>query len=93
MEALAKNKGAIIGGIILLAGLYGYNTFISGTIDSTPPAANVGADLIKVSDNISRATLSRELFSTAGYKLLSDWSTPLQPQVVGRANPFAPIGQ
>ncbi len=93
MEALEKNKGAIVGGLILLAGLFAYNAFMGGTPDVAAPAENVGADLVKISDNISRATLSRDLFSTAGYKLLSDWSTPLEPQPVGRVNPFAEIGQ
>lgn len=93
MQVLAQNKGTILGGVILLAGLFAYNTFMGGISETTLPAENVGADLIKVSDNISRATLSRELFSTAPYRLLSDWSTPLEPQPVGRTNPFAPIGQ
>lgn len=93
MDALAKNLGAIIGGVLLLVGLFAYNALTSGVADTTPPAESAGADLVKISDNISRATLSRDVFSTTGYRLLSDWSKPLLPEPTGRTNPFAPIGQ
>jgi hypothetical protein len=93
MDALVKNKGAILGGTILLVGLFAYNNFMGGTPEAALPAQNSGADLIKLSEDISKATLPRELFTTTGYRLLSDWSVPLIPQPMGRANPFAPIGQ
>ena len=94
MNALEQNKGAILGGVILLAALFAYNAFFGGdTAVATPSAASAGADLIKVSENISKATLSRDLFSKTPYQRLFDFSLPLQPEPAGRSNPFAPIGQ
>jgi hypothetical protein len=94
MDFIEKNKGALGGGILLLLALFLYNLLAGPTPEDTvAPAANVGADLLKVADNISRATLSTELFSVAGYKILSDFSTPLKEEPLGRSNPFAPLGK
>lgn len=97
MQLLIENKGMLAGGLIFLAGLFAYKTFFSDVgMPSAAPAASaqaLGADLLKLADDISKATLSRDLFSTTGYRLLSDWSTPLQPEPTGRSNPFAPVGQ
>ncbi|MBX4206298.1 hypothetical protein KW784_00680 [Candidatus Parcubacteria bacterium] len=95
MQALAQNKGSLFLAAILLAGIFAYNAFFSvpALAPGAPSASSVGADLIKVSDNISKATLSRDLFSATAYRLLSDFSVPLVPEPSGRLNPFAPIGQ
>lgn len=94
MQAIAKNTRALGLAVLLILGLYLYNTyFTSESVPDTQSAATIGADLIKISENISKATLSRELFSAAGYRLLSDFSTALVAQPTGRPNPFAPIGQ
>ncbi len=85
--------GSIIVAVFIIVALYAYNAYFKGDIVSTPPAAQVGADLVTLSNEISQATLSRDVFSSLGYRLLSDFSVPLQPQAVGRNNPFAPIGQ
>jgi hypothetical protein len=96
MQLLIENKGTLAGGLLFVAGLFAYKTFFSDVGMQGAPAASaqaLGADLIKVADDISKATLSSDLFSTAGYRLLSDWSTPLLPEPVGRPNPFAPVGR
>lgn len=96
MQLLIENKGMLAGGLIFIAGLFAYKTFFSDIGMPSAPAASaqaLGADLLKLADDISKATLSRELFSTAGYRLLSDWSTPLVQEPVGRPNPFAPVGR
>ncbi len=94
MQALEQNKTALALGIIFLLGFFMYNYFFPDFgIPDVAPAQSVGADLVKLSDNLSRATLDRKLFSEGSYRGLTDFSTPLQPQPFGRANPFAPIGQ
>ncbi len=94
MELISKNKGALLAVLLFVLALFAYN-MLSTAMPAPEPvsAASLGADLLKISDNISRATLSRELFSANGYRLLFDFSTPLIPEPVGRTNPFAPIGQ
>lgn len=93
MHALEQNKKMLTVALLLLVGLFLYNSFFSAEVPAVVPAENIGADLLRTSDNISKATLSRDLFSEAGYRLLSDFSTPLASESQGRANPFAPIGQ
>ncbi len=93
MHALEQNKKILSVAILLLVGLFLYNSFFAGTVPEVVPAESIGADLLKTSDNISKATLSRDLFSASGYRLLADFSTPLGAEPQGRTNPFAPIGQ
>ena len=96
MNVLQQNKGILLLGVVIIGTVFAYNSFFSVVTtpgDIAPSAASVGADLIKVADNLSRAMLSRELFSTSGYRSLADFSKPLELEPLGRANPFAPLGQ
>lgn len=94
MEIIAKNKGALAAAVLFLLAVLAYNIF-SSSMPATEPvsATSLGADLIKISENISRATLSKEIFSSTGYRMLFDFSIPLVPEPTGRVNPFAPLGQ
>ncbi len=94
MKALEQNKNILVLGVIILIAFFMYNSFFAdlGTPD-VAPAQSVGADLVKLSDNLAKATLDQKLFGEGPYRALADFSTPLQPQPFGRANPFAPIGQ
>lgn len=94
MDLISKNKGALGAVVLFLLAALAYNLFSSASPEPTPvSAASLGADLLKISDDISKATLSKDLFSSSGYRLLFDFSTPLVPEPFGRTNPFAPIGQ
>jgi hypothetical protein len=93
MHALEQNKKTLAVAVLLLLGLFLYNSFFAGPVPEVVPAESLGADLLKTSNNISKATLSRDLFSESGYRLLSDFSTALVSEPQGRSNPFAPIGQ
>ncbi len=42
--------------------------------------------------NINRITIDTSLFDNSAYKLLRDFPVSLGSEVVGRSNPFAPIG-
>ena len=97
MEALMKNKGTLAAVVIIIAAFFAYNSFFNS--DTAPAGeANVsasvlGADLLKLSEEISKATLSREIFSDSSYRYLTDFSVPVPAQPVGRINPFNLIGR
>lgn len=95
MEALSKSKGALGLALLFVVGIFAYNTFLSNPVvtPTSTPATAVGADLLKLSQTLSRATLSRDLFAIGGYKLLRDFSAAIQSEPLGRVNPFAPFGQ
>lgn len=97
MQALLKNKTAIkiVGAFIVLTLLY--NIFMKSDGSAAMPVAVspsvLGADLLKMSSDLSKAQLSQELFSSPAYLYLIDFSAPLPQEPVGRTNPFNTIGQ
>lgn len=97
MESLAKNK--ILVGILFsfILVMFLYNTFIkkdalSSETDSQS-ALVAGADLLKLSEDLSNAQLSQTLFSKSTYLFLTDFSEPIPQQPLGRSNPFNTIGR
>lgn len=95
MEFLIKNKGMIGGVLLFVIVFFIYSIFNSSAPDSLTPAPKtpIGADLLKISTELSAATLSQELFSNPSYRILTDFSIPLLEQPVGRSNPFDIIGR
>ncbi len=98
METLLKNR-TVIGAIILFViAWFMYSSFGGpsqpSTVNTTGISSQgVGADLLKISNDLSEATLNSELFSKPAYQLLSDFSTEIPEQPVGRNNPFDVIGR
>lgn len=94
MHELAQSKTALTLAVFLMLGIFLYNGFLAdGFSPVVAPASSVGADILRTSQEISGATLSRGVFTEAGYVRLTDFSAPLEPQNLGRTNPFAPLGQ
>jgi hypothetical protein len=97
MEALAKNRSVIqIVGIFVLV-MLAYNLFFKpdAPAEKSPSVspATLGADIVKMSTELSKATLGQELFSNPGYLYLIDFSSALPKDSVGRLNPFDSIGR
>ena len=60
----------------------------------SPQAATaVGADLLEISNKLSQASLDKEIFGNSSFRNLSDFSSAIPLQPIGRANPFDPIGR
>jgi hypothetical protein len=93
MESLAKNKGSYAILIVLIAGMLAYRFFAKPSADAPAATLPIGADIIEMANNLSKASLSREIFSSRGYLMLSDFSTAVIQQPIGRANPFNIIGR
>lgn len=84
----------IAGVLLFVVALFVYNSFFKPEADlEVAPATPVGTDLLEISETLSQATLNREIFSSSGYRLLSDFSTAIPQQPLGRKNPFNPIGR
>ncbi len=96
MKTLAKNKSmlAVIALFILM--IFLYNLFFKPETVSIPSAlsaSSVGDDLLKIHRTLQGVTLDQTLFSARGYLFLTDFSTNIPPQTVGRSNPFDIIGR
>lgn len=98
MNALAKNKKVLgVVGVVVLA-LLVYLLFLksdSAVIDEfgATGGPSVGADLIELSDKLSKVTLNPQVFNGPTFKSLRDFTLPIPPQPLGRKNPFDVIGR
>lgn len=96
MEMLTKNKGMIATIIILILGVFFYNSFFNSEAISIPDESStlsVGNDLLKTFEDLKMVTLDQTLFSSKGYLLLTDFSMDIPQQATGRTNPFNIIGR
>lgn len=96
-----KNKKIIITVVVLIAIFFGYNTFFvsdgpdtlltsTGATDST---SLLGADIIKAINQIDSLELDRNVFDDPVYRSLVYRGEDINPEPVGRNNPFARIGE
>lgn len=96
MKTLIKNKGTLSIVAIFIVAMFLYNLFFkSETIALLSESSNsdVGSDLLKIREGLQKVTLSRMIFSSPGYLLLTDFSTVIPSQATGRPNPFDIIGR
>ncbi len=89
-----RNKTILGSTLLVIVALLTYNFFLKGnSIVPTEGENQVGSDLIQISEELSGASFNQELFSEPAYRFLTDFSTPIPAQVVGRTNPFDIIGR
>lgn len=95
MKTLTANKGIIAAVAIFIMVMFLYNLFFKAENLSVPSelsASSIGDDLLKIHSELQAVSLDREIFSSSGYLLLSDFSVEIPPQATGRPNPFNIIG-
>ncbi len=98
METLAKNK-KLLGLVTLVVAIFFLYNFLANSGEETAPRetglATTEADdeLIKMATELSNVNFNKELFSAPGYRFLTDFSTVIPQQPVGRTNPFDIIGR
>lgn len=56
-------------------------------------AQNSGAYVLSLLKQVNSLEIDTSIFESVVYKTLVDYTVEIPPQDVGRANPFAPIGQ
>jgi hypothetical protein len=94
MESLQKNKGIIATILVLIFAMVVYNLFFKSDIPvAVEGDQNVGADLVEMYHNLQAVSLNPELFNSNSYLNLTDFSTSVPAQPVGRTNPFDVIGR
>ena len=82
--------------VILVLGFFLYNSFFSSddiVLEQNPAQAAAAAELIKMSKDLESVNFKQDLFVSPGYRLLTDFSTPIPPEPSGRSNPFDLIGR
>ena len=94
-------KNIIIGVIVLVVIVVGYNYFTAPSSTSTTDltatgqgteTAPVGSDLISLLDQMKQISIDTSIFSRPSYVSLQDFGQTISPQPQGRNDPFAPIG-
>jgi hypothetical protein len=96
MQAIIKNKGILGVVALFIVAMFVYNLFFKSAAVTEVPglsATTIGDDLIKIHQELQGVSLDQTLFSTPSYVLLTDFSTGISPQAIGRPNPFDEIGQ
>jgi hypothetical protein len=94
MKDIANNKTVVMGVLICVLAFLLYKFFLkTEVLPESVSSTQVGEQLLQVSANLSQTTLDRSLFTQPGFRLLSDFSTPIVEQPLGRPNPFAVIGR
>ena len=96
---LTSAKQKIFVGLIvfLILGFLGYSLFSKGSsteLDSTTSSETgvPGQDILTLVEKLKNISISQTIFSSPLFNNLIDFSNPISPEPVGRANPFSPIG-
>lgn len=98
MEAIKKNRGAILIIIIIILAFLGYKYFFPAeepltTTDGSSTAQVLGQDLLSELNrlkNLSR--INQSIFVNPVFVNLQNSSAIITPRPVGRDNPFLPAG-
>ena len=96
MKTLIKNKGILATIAIFILAMFLYNLFfkseaLPASIDLSTPS--IGTDLLQIFDRLQKVTFDQTVFSSVGYRELTDFSISIPPQPTGRPNPFDMIGR
>jgi len=96
-----KTKQIIISLIIIIVAFIGYKMFYVSDqpSDSTLVAEQAtnaqfvdGQTILVLLNNLNRVTLDDSIFSNKIFVSLTDFGRPIEDQIIGRQNPFLPIG-
>src|ERR1044071_3618150 len=96
MNFFKANKTTILAAIIIVALVYVYFTYFRSSDTQLLTATNApteqSAGLLLTLANLHTLQLDNSIFSDPVFLSLTDFGVQIDPQNVGRRNPFAPIG-
>ena len=97
MDFLKKNMVPIAAGVLLLAGIYVYEAYFSGsstsaTLTQSDSSVALSQSLLVTLQNLHTIKLDNSIFSDPAYQSLTDFGVVIPAQTPGRRNPFAPLG-
>ena len=98
MRFLAAHKNLIVAVIVIALAFMAYTMFFrggeQGALSVTSPegaAGGVEQELLATLLELRTVELDGAIFTDPAFRSLRDFSQPLEPQPVGRNNPFAPL--
>jgi|GEM_PF-5291124 len=90
MKSLENHKGIVVAVFVFLMVILAYN-YLAPSASITAPdlvTAGPGAEVVSLYSSLQSITFDQTLFSSPAYRNLTDFSTPLPTETVGRSNPF-----
>jgi hypothetical protein len=97
MEFLKKNKIAIGAAVLVVVGFALYSIYFTAAPDLSLAREDGGGisasdrEFLTLLQSLEGVRLDAALFESAAFQSLIDFSRALNPEAVGRDNPFAPI--
>jgi hypothetical protein len=84
---------ALVGGYILFheEPIITLNAQEEGEVEELTATAIIGEDLMQAIETVKSINLDKSLFSDDAFVSLVNYETPIDPQPIGRDNPFAPV--
>jgi hypothetical protein len=101
MGFIKRYKGIIMAVAVITIAVLAYTVFFRNSSENNldialgdiiTPEVEINNDLIGLLLELRVLTLDQSLFDDERFKSLSDFSVTLQPQPIGRRNPFLPLG-
>lgn len=100
MDFVRNHKTTMIGVGLVIVLFVGYAVFFAGSDDESALVVSgrddgslVGREIVVLLSQLQGITLDTTILDSDAFDGLIDYNKPVAPQPVGRANPFAPIGQ
>ncbi len=95
MKFFKINRTSILAGVLVVLAVYAYFNFFGGKAGSAPTTtpSPVSQDLLLSLTTLSMIQLNPDIFTDPVFLSLSDFGVQIPPEVVGRRNPFAPVGR
>jgi len=97
MSSIVKNIIIVL--VIAGAGFFGYNYLTRADVSSdvliqqdSANTSKMGAEVLMALNQLKTLKLDASIFKDKTFISLRDFSKPLNPEPVGRVNPFSPIG-
>ena len=96
-----RYKGILIGLLVFAALLFIYSNYIAGTendplltstSESSDQGALLGQEIVEILEEIQSIEIDTSFFENSAFTQLIDYRTQVEPEPVGRRNPFEEIG-
>ncbi len=97
LKSLKNKKNILISLVVMLGCFFAYQYWgeaatSSSQLISTGNVSEVGDETLQLLSELKTLVLDEDIFTDKVFQNLEDFSMELQPQPVGRNNPFAPVG-
>jgi hypothetical protein len=90
MKSLESHKGIVIAVVLFALVILAYNYLAPSTSTVAPDlvTAGPGAEVVSLYSSLQSITFDQSIFTSPSYESLTDFSTPLPTEAIGRTSPF-----